>query len=274
MLVELSDTQPVVLSKADAMPENGFQIFLHLVITVTISCVLVLSFAPVTVAGSIAGSKHDLSSLDKRAGTGAMGDVAFENFQQSCVYCHTPHVPAGSPSTGKAPLWNRDYPVTSYYPYQSPTMDVTSRQPSGVSLACLSCHDGTLAVDRVIKRPAMPGKQKDPHRMKIARGGSDDSCSQCHRSGKDNISGIHDLGISAFGNQLGDDHPVSINYPGKLKDPQFHPQPENGVFANGVRLFSGRVECASCHDVHSPDHSPFLRAGVEGSALCLTCHAK
>ncbi len=256
------------------MPENGYQTILRLFVAAGISCSLILLFAPDSVAGSIAGSKHDLSNLDKRAGTGVMGDMAFENFQQSCIYCHTPHVPSGKISRGKAPLWNREYPVTSYQPYQSPTMDAGSRQPSGVSLACLSCHDGTLAVDRVIKRPTTSDKQSNPHRMKLARGGSDDQCSQCHRSGSDNISGIHDLGIAAFGNQLGDDHPVSIKYPGKLKDPQFHPQPENGVFTNGVRLFSGRVECASCHDVHNPDRTPFLRAGVEGSALCLTCHTK
>lgn len=225
-------------------------------------------------AGSVIGSKHDLSSLDERAGTGVMGDVVFENFQQACVYCHTPHTPARTRGRGKAPLWNRSYPVTTYKVYDSPTLDSTNSQPSSISLACLSCHDGTLAVDRLINKPSQTETRTVSHHMKLAKGGGSNQCSQCHRGGEDNIPGIHALGISAFGSNLSDDHPVSMGYPKERDDPQFHPVPDNDVFNNGVRLFSGRVECASCHNVHNPDRTPFLRTGVEGSTLCLTCHIK
>ncbi len=235
---------------------------------------LMPGIVPYGIAGSVIGSKHDLTSLDQRAGVGVMGDVAYENFQRSCVYCHANHIPAGQKSRGRAPLWNREYPVTSYLPYQSPTLDSQNQQPSGVSLACLSCHDGTLAVDRVIRKPFSHKKKQNVSHMKMARGGKDNQCSQCHRTGDNKIEGIHELGIAAFGQNLSDDHPVSINYPKERDDTRFHPEPKDGKFSNGVRLFSGRVECASCHDVHNPDRSPFLRAGVEGSALCLTCHAK
>jgi len=156
------------------------------------------------------------------------------------------HGPERSNRGGNAPLWNREYPVSTFVPYKSPTMDVKSQQPSGTSLACLSCHDGTIAVDRVLKPPAhyQAGRESSLH-MKLARGGGTDRCSQCHRAGAENITGIHDLGIAGFGQTLNDDHPVSINYPLKRQDPQFRTRPADDVFGNGVKLFEGRVECAS-----------------------------
>ncbi|MBI3593131.1 MAG: hypothetical protein HY099_06610 [Nitrospirae bacterium] len=39
-------------------------------------------------------------------------------------------------------------------------------------------------------------------------------------------------------------------------------------------MFSGRVECPSCHDPHDPSRNTFLRKSNAGSALCLTCHIK
>lgn len=105
-------------------------------------------------------------------------------------------------------------------------------------------------------------------------GGGDSQCSQCHRKGNENIDGVHDLGIAAFGNNLTDDHPVSVEYPSRMVDKQFNPRPGNGEFDNGVKLFNGRVECASCHDVHNAETKPFLRAGLQGSSLCVTCHIK
>lgn len=225
-------------------------------------------------AKSMLGSKHDLTSLDKRAGTGVMVGVAFEDYQSACVYCHTPHRPNAEVSSGNAPLWNREYPVTEYKLYQSPTLDSNITQPSGITLACMSCHDGSLAVDRIMKRPPVSGDQSLPkNHMRIARGGGDSQCSQCHRPGN-KFKGIHDLGIAAFGNNLSDDHPVSVDYPSALVDRQFNPPPGNGEFDNGVKLFNGRVECASCHDVHNAETKPFLRAGLQGSSLCVTCHIK
>lgn len=237
--------------------------------------------SPIHTAGSIQGSKHDLTSLDHRAGTGVMIGVALEDFGGTCIYCHIQHRPSANQSSGDAPLWNREYPVRQYSTYQSPTLDTGSQQPSGVSLACLSCHDGTLAVDKVLKKPILlrttlprqTNKSTSQH-MKMAKGDDINHCGQCHRSGEDKLTGIHELNLAAFGTNLRDDHPVSMDYPTVKQDPQFHPKPQNDVFTNGIRLFAGRVECASCHDVHDPDTPPFLRAGVKGSALCLTCHKK
>lgn len=234
----------------------------------------IVPFVPAD-AGTIKGSKHDLTSLDQRAGTGVMVGVVFNDYGSACVYCHIPHSPAQNTRGGTAPLWNREFPASTYKPYQSATLDSKSRQPSGVSLACLSCHDGTVAVDRLLKTTAHTEhtKQASMH-LKMSRKGNEGNCAQCHRGGNKKIPEIHDIGVAAFGQNLSDDHPVSINYPLERQDAQFHPRPKNDVFANGVRLYSGRVECASCHDVHNPDTTPFLRNSVKGSALCMTCHKK
>jgi predicted CXXCH cytochrome family protein len=40
-------------------------------------------------------------------------------------------------------------------------------------------------------------------------------------------------------------------------------------------LFSGKMQCATCHEVHSNTVGrPFLRASTTGSDLCLGCHGK
>ena len=43
-------------------------------------------------------------------------------------------------------------------------------------------------------------------------------------------------------------------------------------FKNGVKLYNGYVECATCHDVHDPSKELLLRENAE--YLCLTCHIK
>jgi predicted CXXCH cytochrome family protein len=40
-------------------------------------------------------------------------------------------------------------------------------------------------------------------------------------------------------------------------------------------LFDGKMQCATCHDVHDNTSSrPFLRASTTGSEICLACHGK
>ena len=60
-----------------------------------------------------------------------------------------------------------------------------------------------------------------------------------------------------------------MSYPTVLQDPKFNIPPGTGIFPNGIRLFSGKVQCASCHDPHNPDEQnlegrdPFLRTSKE-----------
>src|SRR5919201_3251214 len=89
---------------------------------------------------TIAFGPHDFS-----AGSAIRNTDASIN-GQTCVFCHTPH--EGSIS---APLWNRSSSIATYQVYASSTMDAAAPTSaaiqSGVSGACLSCHDGSIAID-------------------------------------------------------------------------------------------------------------------------------
>ena len=199
------------------------------------------------VPGTISGSKHDFSSgsTSPYKGTNA----------QTCVYCHTPHGAAGD-----AALWNRTMSVSVFVPYASPTLNATGTgQPGNISKLCLSCHDGTIAVDSYgIGVYAVAGAQKI-------------------------------LGTANIGAALSNDHPIGITYntalisadPG-LKDPAATAVTigtgNTGTITTKM-LFSDKLECPSCHDVHNStsgtaDSSKLLRVSNVGSALCRVCHVK
>jgi len=80
---------------------------------------------------------------------------------------------------------------------------------------------------------------------------------------------------------LEDDHPVSFVYNTALSmqdDGLKDPAMESTALGNTIEidlLYGGRVECASCHDVHdTAGISKLLRFSNDESALCLTCHDK
>jgi len=203
-----------------------------------------------------------------------------------CVFCHTPH--GSNPSApGAAPIWNRTIPAGPYTIYTSPNFDGTnSGQPQGVSLACLSCHDGTVAVDALINMPGSGGfKTYTPASAQllgatglIAAGGT--------MVGVDRTDTGPNYGTILTGGQpfpnlttnLSDDHPISMEIP--ATDPQFTELLANSPAADtsGLRLLSRTgtvnadkrdsirsypgvartpgagyyIECASCHNPHAP----------------------
>jgi predicted CXXCH cytochrome family protein len=178
----------------------------------------------------VSGSAHDFSSRSWSGG-------------QVCAVCHTPH----NSQTAVVPLWNHGATSASFTLYSSPTFKGSVGQPTGASRACLSCHDGTVALD--------------------AFGG---------RTGTTYLSGP-----TLLSNDLYNDHPISFTYdsalassaPG-LRDPSAAASGLGGTISNDL-LFNDRLECASCHDVHNSHNQPSLLVKSNaGSALCLTCHAK
>ncbi len=203
-------------------------------------------------AGTITGSAHDFST------TGWAGG-------QICVACHTPH--GGATSVTDAPLWNHTLTTATYTLYSTSTLNAgTLAQPSGVSKLCLSCHDGTVAVDSF--------------------GGA---------TGTTFMTGTKAVGAAAQGS-LANDHPIGFVYntalataDGALYDPTTRnvtigaggDKTKPGTVATQM-LFNGRLECASCHDVHNTftanngtgSGAPLLRVSKAGSAICLTCHNK
>jgi predicted CXXCH cytochrome family protein len=198
------------------------------------SCALL---AAQTAAAQIAATKHNLS-------VSGPGTVKAASETQICIFCHAPHNSAPS-----APLWNRGTPGSSYVPYTSSTSKAAAGQPTGASLLCLSCHDGTIALGNVRSR-ATP--------IAMAAGATTmPSSSPGH-----------------LGTDLSDDHPVSVVYSaalaaarGELANP--------ATLTGAVRLDSGgRLQCTTCHDAHDNSNGKFLVMSNQGSALCNACHVK
>lgn len=212
-------------------------------ILVMIAVVSVLMAAQIAKAGLISGTKHDLSSGNTSAG------AIISNKNDVCVFCHTPH---GASTTNTTPLWNRTASAATYTLY-SGTMKAATAQPAGVSAACLSCHDGTVALDSLIKKPTG---------LAMAT------------STKLTTSMLNNTSNGLLGTDLSNDHPISIIY-GQNSAPNL--VAKSTVTAT-LKLYgtagSETVECASCHSVHDNANAPFLRISNAGSALCLTCHIK
>ncbi len=186
----------------------------------------VAALALPTASAAITGSPHDLS------GQGWGTD-------QICIFCHTPH---NAQTTQTVPLWNHATTAATFTLYSSSTLNAVPGQPTGASKACLSCHDGTVAID-----------------------------SYGSRTGANTMSGSELLGTD-----LSNDHPVSFAYDAALATADgglVSPGSASQVVA-GIPLFATKLECASCHDVHNNSAGKFLRVANTGSALCLKCHNK
>ncbi len=106
--------------------------------------------------GSIANTRHNLT-LSYNSGFAATMDQARNNYGAICVYCHTPH---GGNKQIQAPLWNRTINPGNYDIYNRPTtlgLEGRLGLPGPASLTCLSCHDGTIAIDSVLNMPGSGG---------------------------------------------------------------------------------------------------------------------
>ena len=213
-------------------------------------------------AGSIQGSKHDLSNNTTPGST------------QVCLFCHTPHRANNTLGPAFVPLWNR-YVDTSiqFVVFTSASMTTTPDNPSGgPSAACLGCHDGTMANVTVygvsgrtnhdlINTP--DGTAEEDFRAK---------CLKCHTSTFGGASTVRPN--LKFGKDLRMMHPISMRYSTAAQNGKFRPPTDVKTGWSDVKLYNGKVECASCHNVHDPDLVPFLRKTLDGSALCLVCHIK
>jgi len=240
-----------------------------LLILVCFSSIILLT--PVY-ANTILGTKHDFTGLNERANVVAMPGLAFSDFGTSCVYCHLPPEKEGADSSqqGGIPGWNRFVPATTNFDlYDSRTLDNKVRTPSPVSLLCLSCHDGTMAVDMTVFRPDAFSSEEDTA-LHLRLNGANNlmNCGKCH-----NGTAAHSIEIKHLGTDLQNDHPISMTYAGLTHiDPDFRPPDGPYGFDNGVKLYEGKVECASCHNVHNPDIDILLRTSAD--RLCETCHIK
>jgi len=241
---------------------------------------LLLAFSGTASAG-IADTKHNLGSGAGPAGRNQVSDTA-----EICVFCHTPH---GADTGAPAPLWNKRLgsagspagggSYTTYDTLQTPSLDGQVAPVGSVSMACLSCHDGTQAMDNIINAPGSGGVLSD--------GGGNDGRAYSWTGSRVNAAGVMqnaDGFIANLSTDLSNDHPIGIQYcggglsgsgttvSGTCKDGDFRPAETKVI--NGNQIFwvdtggaerqrtdlplyqraggnlGPMVECASCHDPH------------------------
>lgn len=262
------------------------------------------SFASLDVAAqtSITSTRHNLGTSNTTSSS------SFSGTGEVCVFCHTPH---GSNTTMAAPLWNKTSPTTTYSTYStggSASLDGAEAAVGGVSLACLSCHDGSLAIATMINMPGSGGY--NPAGAVMAGTWTNPSATD----GVDPATGqMRTASIQNIGGNLVNDHPISIQYcgggltgsgttvTGTCVDSDFVRPKTRQVNGNQVfwvdttggtadvrektdialynrgGITGPLVECASCHDPHTAVNPTFLRVsntGSPGSGLCLSCHTK
>ena len=177
------------------------------------------------------------------------------DFGEVCVYCHSPH----GGRTDK-PLWNRRVPTGPYRMYEDGQMQADP-QPTGNSLSCLSCHDGTIGLDDVLD---LPGAYAGP----LPSATSIEECDGCHGGGSP-PAGLNFEGVW-FDTDFRKQHPISVLYDPLVTPGAFRSAAE--VEAAGLLLFDGKVQCMTCHEPHSQQFPPFLRIPNTGNTLCLSCH--
>lgn len=246
-------------------------------------------------AQSIVGSKHDLSS------GGSNTTIRSTTTAETCVFCHTPH----GASTA-VQLWNRNTPVAAYTYYTSTTMQGATATAASIafqSAMCLSCHDGTTALNNLINNPGS-GTGTAP------------------TMGAATMAGV---GMANLGVDLRNDHPVGVPYCGGAggsatapngcmdKDFKLTYLVKTGVSQAAVAFAAGlvtdswwldvpgvgtaltkdktdlplyvaagylvpTVQCATCHEPHNANGAgsmvSFLRTPNTASIICTTCHAK
>lgn len=96
----------------------------------------------------VADSKHNLGSTNER-----VGENRTDATNEVCVFCHTPH---GSDSATVVPLWNKKTTTSTFTTYDSlgtSSLDGDITAVGSVSIACLSCHDGSQAMDVMLNTP-------------------------------------------------------------------------------------------------------------------------
>ena len=233
----------------------------------------VVALTATTVRASLIGGPHDFSSSGGAGNYTTLGIATFtwggetNQYQNPCQVCHIPHKAAAF-SAANAPLWNHataTNATTRYTTYdQSGSLHFTAlglgSLTLGSSVACLSCHDGSIAVNQSYGKTSFNGN-----------GGIGTNAPSF---AIETYQGSTDLTHM---------HPIGVSYPqARAADPDLNPTPALGsgtVFARQLKGPQQTVECASCHDIHrtigaSTTVSHDLIVDLQGGALCLECHNK
>ena len=241
-----------------------------------------------TPGNGINGTPHDLSKPVN--GMDSFIASPADSKTRICIFCHAPHnayklsTANGGPGALGAgptapdafdylPLWNHTLPTAAAYSmyYAGPGAPATGAKaqqslgavPGSTSLLCLSCHDGSVAVNSY-GNGSQPVSSQSTGTATIGSGyviGQNGVLQNHHPIGFSYgavwavDSGIRDASIT----QLGTAGTISSH-----------------LYASAAVGASDTMECGTCHSVHNTGNSgeSLLWRSDANSALCLTCHAK
>ena len=212
------------------------------------SLVLNGAFAAIT-PKSIKDSPHNLGSgnILPSSPSGTTPSNHSLDTAEICVFCHTPH---GGDTGATVPIWNRKLGIggvsgavgyTRYSALGTTTFDAMEAPVGNVSIACLSCHDGTQAIDNVINMPGSGGYNFATG-TRIGNFGGGDTLGGL----KPGTLGDPNKVVQNLTTDLSNDHPISMQFggggvsvttptPAKTFDPDFHvPQVMNAPVASGL----------------------------------------
>jgi len=179
----------------------------------------VLALLAVAAQADIINSAHNFSTSGWSQG-------------EICKPCHTPHhaLQGDAYEMINEILWNHELTTATFTMFDGTTQQITT-----LSKVCLSCHDGTVALDSF--------------------GG--------------NAGSVFISGPGLIGTDLRDDHPVAVEYNTNHHAPTSDLQYAR-LWDNGGKLF---IECSSCHEPHNRNRQlHMLRVSNSSSTLCFDCH--
>ncbi len=236
----------------------------------------------------INGTVHDLGTAHDGMNYIAVPD---DSLNRICIFCHAPHNtyrlfgttggagPEAPDGYDYLPLWNHELPLTmpSYVMYtngagpltgskHSQAMDLTSALGS-TSVLCLSCHDGSIAVNSYGNSSQRANDTIGP------------ITSTTQSAGSTLISTSYVIGQD---NYLGNHHPIGFSYE-DAQGADTELRTSDTMMTGGANptsisehLYADKMECATCHSVHNTGNSgeALLWRSDQNSELCLTCHAK
>jgi predicted CXXCH cytochrome family protein len=184
---------------------------------------------------------------------GMSGTSFAAHSDHGCFNCHVPHKSgdATDPDAYGVPLWSNAQlldGLPTFDLYTSASLDATDvGQPTGPSKLCLGCHDGSYQVFSFI-----------PDSQAIFEAGD-----------------------------LASSHPVSFTYDtalatadGALHDPATVTSGLGGTIADDLLDAQGKMQCTSCHDVHTSGFGEYLlkydidAASEHEALLCRACHER
>ena len=225
-----------------------------------------LSQAAVNVG--IEGSPHDLST-----------NSVWNTRKGVCSPCHAAH---NTDPAQIIPLWAHQTTSGPFVMYSSPTMNAAMPSaPDGTSLACLSCHDGTVAINAPI---GGVGTNTPYYIDASAQIGPD-----LHTTHP--ISFIYDANLATVDGALENPTTYKIGDPKTLLTVNTPPVPATWAGTSltsksidQALLTNHKMQCSSCHDAHkmvgsAPSSGIMVKisgndATGRGSLICRTCHIK